>query len=97
MSKEIKINIEGLEEALEKLKSAMSEFESYSTTFINEAQGAMDEFQSDFTEEMSSLLGNMSDTTAPELMENLEEFINETEILKQGFEDADNGIAQQYK
>ena len=46
---------------------------------------------------MSWLLKNMSDTEAPQLLENIEEFINETEILKQGFQDADNGIAEQFK
>lgn len=97
MSKEIKINIEEIEEALGNLNSAMSAFESYSTEFIQKAQRSMDGFQSDFTEKMSTLLGNMSDTVAPKLLENMSEFINETEIFKQGFEDVDNGIAQQFK
>lgn len=97
MSKEIKININGLEEALVNLRSAMSEFESYSTKFIQNAQGCMDGFQSDFAKEMEWLLKNMSDTEAPKLLENINEFIKETEILKQGFEDADNGMAEQFK
>ncbi|MBU5474503.1 MAG: hypothetical protein GX284_15450 [Clostridiales bacterium] len=97
MSKEIKINIEALEEALENLRNASATFETYSTEFIGKARNCMDGFQSDFTEEMSWLLKNMSDTEAPQLLENIEEFINETEILKQGFQDADNGIAEQFK
>lgn len=97
MSKEIKINITELEEALTDLKSAMSVFESYSTGFIEKTRNVLDEFQSDFTDEMDWLLKSMSDTGAPELVENITEFINETEILKQGFEDADNGIAKQFQ
>lgn len=97
MSKEIKINIEALEEALENLRNASATFETYSTEFIGKARNCMDGFQSDFTEEMSWLLKNMSDTEAPQLLENIKEFISETEILKQGFQDADNGIAEQFK
>ena len=97
MSKEIKINIEALEEALENLRNASATFETYSTEFIGKARNCMDGFQSAFTEVMSWLLKNMSDTEAPQLLENIEEFINETEILKQGFQDADNGIAEQFK
>lgn len=97
MSREIKINMEALEEAIENLRNASAEFESYSTEFIRNAGNCMDGFQSDFTEEMSWLLKNMSDTEAPQLLENIEEFISETEIFKQGFEDADIGIAEQFK
>lgn len=48
MSKEIKINIEALEEAIENLRNASTVFESYSTEFIRNAGNCMDGFRSDY-------------------------------------------------
>ena len=45
MSKEIKINIEALEETLENLRNASATFETYSTEFIGKARNCMDGFQ----------------------------------------------------
>lgn len=97
MSEEIKIDIGKLEEAIEKLRNGMSLFGDYSDAFIHGAAEDMDRFQSDFTEKMSRLLGNMTDTKAPVLKNNTEVFIHDVELLKQGFEDTDHGIEAQMK
>lgn len=93
----IKVDIEGLREEERKLASDMLEFQSYSKNFINNTVSQLEGFNSDFISEIKSTLKNMTDTKAPKLMENLEDFYTSLHTLLEDFEKTDETIANSKK
>ncbi|MEN8906838.1 MAG: hypothetical protein ABF289_12845 [Clostridiales bacterium] len=98
MSKDkININFDELDSALEKFNTAISKFEPYSKNFIKDTSSAFDGFNSDFIDKMKSLLDNMKDTKAPNLVKNSKEFYSITKQVVNDFKEMDNETAKKMK
>lgn len=93
----IKVNIENLKGELEKLSSEMADFEPYSSNFIKNTTNNLDRFNSDFISEIKKALSNMTDTKAPKLMQNMQDFYTSLDTLLKDFETLDTTIANNEK
>ncbi|MBE6047606.1 MAG: hypothetical protein E7213_04225 [Clostridium sp.] len=93
----IKVDIENLKGELEKLSSEMVDFEPYSSNFIKNTTNNLDEFNSDFISEIKKALSNMTDTKAPKLMKNMQDFYTSLDTLLKDFETLDTTIANNEK
>lgn len=93
----IKVDIDNLRGELQNLSSAMTNFEPYSANFIKNTRDSLDGFNSDFISEIKRTLKNMTDTKAPKLLENMQDFYTSLDTLLNDFETTDNTIANSKK
>lgn len=93
----IKVDIDNLRGELQNLSSAMTNFEPYSASFIKNTRDSLDGFNSDFISEIKRTLKNMTDTKAPKLLENMQDFYTSLDTLLNDFETTDNTIANSKK
>lgn len=93
----IKVDIDNLRGELQNLSSAMTNFEPYSASFIKNTRDSLDGFNSDFISEIKRTLKNMTDTKAPKLLENMQDFYTSLDTLLNDFETTDNTIADSKK
>lgn len=93
----IKVDIDNLRGELQNLSSAMADFEPYSASFIKNTRDSLEEFNSDFISEIRKTLKNMTDTKAPKLLENMQDFYTSLDTLLNDFETTDNTIANSKK
>ena len=93
----IKVDIDNLRGELQNLSSAMADFEPYSASFIKNIRDSLEEFNSDFISEIRKTLKNMTDTKAPKLLENMQDFYTSLDTLLNDFETTDNTIANSKK
>ena len=93
----IKVDIDNLRGELQNLSSAMTNFEPYSASFIKNTRDSLDGFNSDFISEIKRTLKNMTDTKAPKLLENMQDFYTSLDTLLNDFETTDNTIAHSKK
>lgn len=89
----IKVDVDDLRGELNNLSRAMADFEPYSTNFIKNTVNSLDSFNSDFISKIKSTLNNMTDTKAPTLLSNLQDFYTSLDTLLKDFETADKNIA----
>ncbi len=93
----IKVDIDELKGELKNLSSEMTNFEPYSGNFIKNTRDSLDGFNSDFISKIDSTLKNMTDTKAPKLLENIQDFYTSLDTLLKDFEKTDNTIADSKK
>lgn len=93
----IKVDIDNLRGELQNLSSAMADFEPYSASFIKNTRDSLEGFNSDFISEIRKTLKNMTDTKAPKLLENMQDFYTSLDTLLNDFETTDNTIANSKK
>lgn len=79
MSQEIKVDMEVIQTELARLKTAMDTFEPFTKKYTKELSAEFDNFNSDFIKQFQALLENMSDSTGPKLMKQLQYFHQNTE------------------
>ena len=93
----IKVDIDNLRGEHQNLSSAMADFEPYSASFIKNTRDSLEGFNSDFISEIRKTLKNMTDTKAPKLLENMQDFYTSLDTLLNDFETTDNTIANSKK
>ena len=93
----IKVDIDNLRGELKNLSSAMTDFEPYSASFIRNTRDSLEGFNFDFISEIRKTLKNMTDTKAPKLLENMQDFYTSLDTLLNDFETTDNTIANSKK
>lgn len=90
---DLEINFDDLEEELEKLSKAISVFEPYSKNFIDNTKESFSGFNSDFISKLEETLDNMRDTKAPQLVKDLNTFMQLVTQAKEMFETTDQKYA----
>lgn len=90
----IKVNIDELNGQLTKLSCAIADFEPYSKNFIKNTKNNIHSFNSDFISKITSTMGNMTDTKAPRLIKNLEEYITTLDKVIDKLKETDEKLAK---
>ena len=92
---EIKINHEQLLEEVATLRSAIALFKPYTTGYVREIASVLDKGNSDFLSEVKKTLGNMSDSVAPQLLEDLVQIEGMITNATTTFQETDLAIAKE--
>lgn len=92
----IKVDDEAFLEEIEKLGTAITEFEPYAEDFIKNSANKLDEFNSDSTDKLQSALKNMTDTKAPDLLEKVKNYYNTLVEFTSAFQTVDEEIANKF-
>lgn len=66
---EIKLDLANLDSTLDRLKSSMEEFTSYTTSFRSNTRDRLKAFNSDFIDKVDALLDNMNDDRNSDLID----------------------------
>lgn len=96
MSIEIKVKYSELREELEILNNAIEQFKPYTDDFVTKASNKLDDFNSDFISKMQSALKNMTDSAAPELLKELNEYSKAVLSIIDKFEGMDNEMGKSF-
>jgi len=94
MSGEIKIDVDGLTEDIQTLKTGISDFESYSVGFFEDVVESLSPFNSDFIKRISRTLENMRDNRTPELQTKLNNYVQCIETAKDTFVEVDTKLSE---
>lgn len=94
MAESIKIDVKQIQEDLVLLQQSIKDFEPYSKTFIENTRTAFDEFNSDFISKMDGVIKHLSDDTAKELLEDVNDVYNRTKQLVDSFVTFDEEFAK---
>lgn len=95
MSNELKIDLEGISNQQKKLREAIETFAPYSTDFIKNTKDSLNGFNSDFISQIKETLDCMSDTKAPELVDDLNAYSELIEKAIEDFKKLDETYAQE--
>lgn len=96
MSTEINIMAEKLKENSGTLKNALNEFRSYGKSFLEIIENEMldsSNCKSDFIEKIKETIGNMKDTKADAVIENLDKYNQYLDDVIELFEKVDDANA----
>ena len=88
----IKLQIDEINEELEKFNGGIARFRPYTEGFIKNTRDSLKGFNSDYADKMKQLLENMSDTGAPKLLEKAEKLYKATKSAVESFEQTDRTI-----
>lgn len=93
----IDVNIEELKVELEKLDGAIEQLRPYSDDFINETKDVLESMNSDFTDNLSKVIGNMRDSKAPKLMIELNNYRESLVTVIDSYEVTDSNLADKVR
>lgn len=94
MAQVIKINVKTMERELQKLKSAIEELRPYGGNFLSVYVEELYGMNADYIYHLQRTLENMKDTTAPNLLKELDKLYSDTAKAIEAFREEDRAQAK---
>ena len=90
---EILVDVEEFRKGKATIEESVSVFSSYSKNYLDDIIGQLKPFNSDFVAKIISVLDNMKDTKAPELVKALQLYAGQLSVIAEGFTELDDTVA----
>ena len=91
----IVIDVDALRDGKVSLEEKLTVFSTYSAEYLEDIRSKLAPFNSDFITEIRKVLNNMKDTNAPKLIEALQKYTQQLELLADSFTQLENEISEQ--
>lgn len=87
------VKVEEINHQLQRFKNAIDTFKPYTDNFISKAAGSLDGMNSDFISKMQKTLNNMTDSTAPEMLNKAIELYSKAKAAIDSLTEVDEEIS----
>ncbi|RDU24556.1 hypothetical protein [Anaerosacchariphilus polymeriproducens] len=93
-TKNTRLDVTAMNEAITQLSQALEEFKGYDKSYLREMGEELDSFQSDFASKAQDLLKSMEDTVAPKMLDKMTKFRDGLKVVRDLLVNVDDASAK---